>query len=58
METEKNTHNTAYALNIALAIWKKQGYVRTVNVVGEELTKRPNKEVLLAVSNECNTRYS
>jgi len=47
METEKNTHNTAYALNIALAIWKKQGYVRTVNVVGEELTKRPNKEVLL-----------
>lgn len=46
METEKNTHNTKYALNIALAIYKKQGYARTVNVVGEE-TRKPNKELLI-----------
>ena len=47
METEKNTFKTAYALNIALAIYKKQGYARSINVGGGEQKLRPNKDLLI-----------
>lgn len=46
MKSVKNiTYNTQDALAVALAIYKKQGYAKTVNVVGEE-SRTPNKEIL------------
>jgi len=46
MESVKDiTYNTQDALAVALAIYKKQGYAKTVNVVGEE-SRKPNKEIL------------
>ena len=46
MSTAKNTYKTVDALAIAIQVYKKQGYAKTINIVGEE-TRKPNKEIVV-----------